>query len=200
MKKSEQTGDAIGTDLVGPLPIPTCWGTFRAFYTRHGLVRLQFPNDAAESLRPLQRVPEPIRWWHAGTAGAVRQVLQGRTPGPDLPPLDWNEATPFQRSVWTLLCHIPPGEVWTYGELARKMGSPRAARAVGQACRTNPIPLLVPCHRVVGSRGQLGGFSPGLEWKRRLLAIESATAKGNMGSGRHAPSLTRDPSVLPPPE
>lgn len=80
--------------------------------------------------------------------------------------------TPFQRSVWEELLKIPKGETLTYGEVALRVGRPGAARAVGQAVGSNPIPLLVPCHRVVGSNGGLGGFGGGLPLKTTLLRQE----------------------------
>ncbi len=79
--------------------------------------------------------------------------------------------TKFQRAVWEGVSTIPRGEVLTYGELAERVGYPGAARAVGQACGINPIPLLIPCHRVVASNG-IGGFGSDIELKRKLLAAE----------------------------
>ena len=86
-------------------------------------------------------------------------------------PLDIR-GTPFQRKVWDALCEIPPGETSSYGAVARKIGSPKAARAVGAACGSNPVFPLVPCHRVVASDGSLGGFGYGLECKQTLLDRE----------------------------
>jgi O-6-methylguanine DNA methyltransferase len=77
----------------------------------------------------------------------------------------------FELRVWNALRAIPWGQTRTYGEIARAIGDPGAARAVGRANGCNPLPILVPCHRVVSSTG-LGGFSAGLEWKQRLLALE----------------------------
>jgi methylated-DNA-[protein]-cysteine S-methyltransferase len=88
-------------------------------------------------------------------------------------PLASGRGTPFQRAVWRALRRIPYGEVRTYGWVARAIGRPGAARAVGGACGANPWPIVVPCHRVVASNG-LGGYSAGLEWKRLLLGIEGA--------------------------
>ncbi len=82
--------------------------------------------------------------------------------------------TQFQRQVWAELLHIPYGQTRTYGELARLIARPRAARAVGMACHTNPIAILIPCHRVIGSTGSLTGFAGGLEVKERLLRLESS--------------------------
>lgn len=82
--------------------------------------------------------------------------------------------TPFQQEVWTALQDIPYGETTTYGELAQLLGKPQAARAVGLANGKNPISIIVPCHRVVGSTGDLTGYGGGLDRKRRLLAHERA--------------------------
>ena len=83
--------------------------------------------------------------------------------------------TPFQQSVWTALQRIPFGETRSYGQLATELGNPGAARAVGRANATNPIALIVPCHRVIGSDGSLTGFAFGEDIKRRLLAHEGAS-------------------------
>jgi len=82
--------------------------------------------------------------------------------------------TEFQREVWTALAKIPYGALRTYGELAAALGRPRGARAVGAACGANPVPILVPCHRVVGAKGSLGGFGAGLAVKLKLLEVERA--------------------------
>jgi len=79
--------------------------------------------------------------------------------------------TDFQRSVWREISEIPHGEVRTYGELAKSIGHPHAVRATGSACGANPVPLFIPCHRVVSAHG-LGGFAPGLPWKQLLLHLE----------------------------
>ena len=80
--------------------------------------------------------------------------------------------SPFQHQVWSALVDIPFGESLSYGELARRLGRPRAARAVGQANGANPIPIVVPCHRVIAGDGGMGGFSGGLSTKRWLLRHE----------------------------
>jgi methylated-DNA-[protein]-cysteine S-methyltransferase len=82
------------------------------------------------------------------------------------------EGTPFQLSVWNALRSIPYGETISYGELARRIGNPKAARAVGLANGANPLPIVVPCHRVIGSNGTLTGYGGGLPIKEKLLAIE----------------------------
>jgi methylated-DNA-[protein]-cysteine S-methyltransferase len=85
--------------------------------------------------------------------------------------LDVN-GTQFQKKVWKELTAIPFGETRTYGDLAKKIGKPFASRAVGSANRRNPIPIIIPCHRVIGSKGKLTGFAGGLEIKARLLEME----------------------------
>jgi methylated-DNA-[protein]-cysteine S-methyltransferase len=82
------------------------------------------------------------------------------------------EGTKFQQSVWSELCGIPYGETISYGELAKRVGNPKASRAVGAANGQNPIPIIIPCHRVIGSDGKLTGFGGGLPIKEKLLALE----------------------------
>jgi O-6-methylguanine DNA methyltransferase len=90
-------------------------------------------------------------------------------------PLDLR-GTPFQLQVWGELQKIPLGRTMSYQEVARRLGKPQAARAVGRACGANPIPLIVPCHRVIAANGALGGFSSGLPRKRWLLLHEKEVA------------------------
>jgi O-6-methylguanine DNA methyltransferase len=87
-------------------------------------------------------------------------------------PISFEGAPPFRQRVWKRLRQIPWGSALTYAELARAVDSPRAFRAVGQACGANPLPLIVPCHRVLAEDG-IGGFSAGPGWKERLLEIEA---------------------------
>ncbi len=104
---------------------------------------------------------------------SLAAYLRGETPL--LPELPWrlDGGTPFQRAVWRALGSIPVGATWPYRDLAAHLGRPGAARAVGQALSRNPLPVLLPCHRVVGAAG-LGGFSCGPAWKRYLLRLEGA--------------------------
>jgi AraC family transcriptional regulator of adaptative response/methylated-DNA-[protein]-cysteine methyltransferase len=104
----------------------------------------------------------------------VAAHLEGREPDLNLP-LDVR-ATAFQRLVWQALRDIPYGETRTYAELAAELGRPKAPRAVGRACASNPVSLLVPCHRAIGSNGSLTGYRWGIERKRDLIAQERATA------------------------
>jgi methylated-DNA-[protein]-cysteine S-methyltransferase len=82
------------------------------------------------------------------------------------------QGTPFQLSVWKRLCEIPYGETISYGQLAGRIGNPNASRAVGLANGSNPIPIIIPCHRVIGSNGKLTGYGGGLPIKEKLLALE----------------------------
>ena len=88
--------------------------------------------------------------------------------------LDFKPAgTAFRKKVWKTLTEIPYGETWTYGQVAKHIGAERAARAVGGACNSNPISIIIPCHRVVGSQGKLVGYGGGLDNKKTLLELES---------------------------
>lgn len=100
----------------------------------------------------------------------LEEYFAGRRREFDLPLAP--HGTPFQQRVWQALRAIPYGSTCTYGELAAAVGNPRASRAVGMANHRNPLPILIPCHRVIGASGALTGYAGGLEWKRRLLAIE----------------------------
>lgn len=102
---------------------------------------------------------------------ALVAYLEGKARTFDLP-LDLDGQPRFRVKVWEALQRIPYGRVRSYGWVARKIGKPQAARAVGAACGANPVPLLVPCHRVVAGDGSLGGFSGGLSNKKRLLKLE----------------------------
>ncbi|KUO75502.1 MAG: cysteine methyltransferase [Clostridia bacterium BRH_c25] len=80
--------------------------------------------------------------------------------------------TAFMKQVWTALCEIPYGKTASYGEIAEKVGKPKAARAVGLANNRNPIPIFIPCHRVIGANGSLTGYAGGLDLKMKLLDLE----------------------------
>jgi methylated-DNA-[protein]-cysteine S-methyltransferase len=121
----------------------------------------ELPDGATRSARPFS---EAIRQLDAYFAGELETFDLALAP----------EGTPLQLDVWRLLAKIPYGETTSYGELARRLGRPDAARAVGAANGGNPIPIVIPCHRVVGANGSLTGFGGGLEAKRWLLRHEAA--------------------------
>jgi len=123
------------------------------------------------------RAAKPEPEWHESQRGplgeAVRQLREyfaGERSGFDLPLAP--EGTAFQRGVWRQLREIPYGETISYGELARRVGNPKASRAVGSANGANPLPIVIPCHRVIASDGSLGGFGGGLPTKQTLLELE----------------------------
>jgi O-6-methylguanine DNA methyltransferase len=115
-------------------------------------------------------IPAKMRAWHRATEAALENVLAGRKPK-ILPPLDLT-GTVFQKSVWRAMLKISLGKTKSYGEIAVAIGRPKAVRAVGGACGANPVPVLVPCHRVLAANHKLGGFGGGLDWKRSLLKRE----------------------------
>lgn len=148
--------------------------------TGRGLVRVEFHADAARRERMLDRLAgqlgaEPVERADGLLAEPVRRFERyfAGEPGDIVLPLDWSLTTGFNRQVLReLATGVPYGTVVGYGELARRVGQPGAAQAVGAAMGANPLPLVVPCHRVVESDGGLGGFGGGLETKRQLLALE----------------------------
>jgi methylated-DNA-[protein]-cysteine S-methyltransferase len=91
-------------------------------------------------------------------------------------PVRMRGGSEFERAVWAEIAKIPYGEMLTYGAIATALGDPGAARAVGTACNHNPVPVIVPCHRVVGAGGKMVGFGGGLDRKRRLLELEARVA------------------------
>ncbi len=149
-------------------------GSFTAYFSDRGLAGLDFPSTrrkpATQRAKGQASSPNLDRWRKL-TAVALQAALAGRSPKV-LPPLDLSSGTAFQQKVWAALREIPSGKTRTYSQLAGAVRKPLASRAVGSACGANPIPILVPCHRVLPTAGGLGGFSAGLEWKRRLLGLE----------------------------
>jgi len=112
-----------------------------------------------EDAKPLRETMQQLRSYFAGELEEF-----------DLPLAP--QGTAFQRTVWNKLCGISYGETISYGELARRVGNPKASRAVGLANGQNPIPIIIPCHRVIGSNGKLTGYGGGLPIKEKLLALE----------------------------
>ena len=156
------------------IQIVTSAGEFCARYSEKGLAELDFPKVGRARLAvnraTRQRRPTKMPGWHKLASAALESILAGRAPK-QLPPLDLS-GTDFQKSVWRALQKISHGQTQSYGEIARAIGRPKAVRAVGGACGANPVPVLIPCHRVLTADGKIGGFSGGLDWKRVLLARE----------------------------
>jgi O-6-methylguanine DNA methyltransferase len=160
------------------LPISTRDGKFVAHYSEKGLAGLNFPRvgrgrwPSARTSRAAKKeiISAKIREWHRVTESALKKILAGDEPK-KFPPLDL-AGTEFQKSVWRAMRKISLGKTKSYGEIASAIRRPKAVRAVGGACGANPVPVLVPCHRVLAANKKLGGFSSGLDWKRSLLARE----------------------------
>ena len=153
-------------------------GTLRIASTAAGVACLDLPHGGGRGFGgwiarnlPGARREEAF----APNRDAIRQLLEyleGKRAAFELP-LDLR-GTSFQLAVWRALLAIPYGETRSYLDVARAVGSPDAVRAVGMANAANPVPLVVPCHRVIRSGGKLGGYGGGLELKRRLLAMEQS--------------------------
>jgi methylated-DNA-[protein]-cysteine S-methyltransferase len=160
--------------IVGTIGTP--FGTFGATMTDVGLARLTFPEE------PFADCQAWVRRWEPGAAvvstgpalehlaAELNAYLEGRLKVFTVP-LDMR-GTPFQRDVWKALLTIGHGQTCSYGDIARAIGRPKAVRAVGAANGANPVPVIVPCHRVIGSSGALTGYGGGVDLKRRLLVLE----------------------------
>jgi len=152
-------------------------GVFTAHFSDNGLAGLDFPSahrSPADQRKNGQLSSPSLDRWKKLTADALQSALAGKSPKV-LPPLDLSSGTTFQQKVWAALRQIPSGKTRSYSQVAVAVRKPLASRAVGSACGANPIPILVPCHRVLPTAGGLGGFSAGLEWKRRLLGVEGVS-------------------------
>jgi methylated-DNA-[protein]-cysteine S-methyltransferase len=128
-------------------------------------------------------LPPPREWSHdaapfAPVLGQLKEYFTGTRRAFQLPLAP--QGTTFQRAVWTALLTIPYGETLCYGELARRVGLANGARAVGLANGANPLPIIVPCHRVIGADGSLTGFGGGLPIKRSLLSLEGAACVADL--------------------
>ena len=143
-----------------------------AFYeTELGWLRIDSDGESVTGLRfvecPEMSCPDSLC---DAAAAQVREYLAGERREFTLPIQP--KGSPFALSVWRALREIPYGQTVSYGDIACRIGSPKAARAVGAACRNNPIWLAIPCHRVVGKNGCLTGFAGGIDRKARLLHLE----------------------------
>ena len=164
--------DCQAKNEIWKLPIRTRDGEFVAYYSNKGLCGLDFPTgEGRQKGSDKVKIPSEIQRWHDETTEALENALAGRLVK-ELPSLDLSGGTDFQRRVWQVLKSIACGKTLSYGEVANEIGDRKAVRAVGRACGANPIPVLIPCHRVLASNQKIGGFSGGLDWKRKLLARE----------------------------
>ena len=170
-------GIVRGVETLHVAEIESPVGSLRLASTAQGLAHVDLPHASGGGLAGWQRRFAPdarrLQAWEPNRVVAVQLVefLEGKRNAFDLP-LDLR-GTPFQLRVWNALLEIPYSETRSYVEIATSVGRPSAVRAVGGANAANPIPFVVPCHRVIAADGRLGGYSGGLDLKARLLAMES---------------------------
>ena len=150
--------------------IPSPLGPLLLARTELGLAGAWFVEGQKDTPGPLAAPVDPDDPLLLAAAKQLGAYFAGREARFDLP-LDLH-GTPFQRSVWQALLDIGTSQTRSYADIARQVGSPRATRAVGAAIGRNPVSVIVPCHRVVGSSGALTGYSGGMERKRALLTLE----------------------------
>lgn len=164
----------------------TALGTCAIGWRGGRIAALHLPEGSAAAARSgLRRrfpaaVEEPPPALVAATVEAVRALLAGEAVDLSGTALDLDDVPAFERRVYAAALEIPSGATLTYGEVASRIGDPGAARAVGRALGRNPVPIIVPCHRVVAAGGRTGGFTApgGADTKLRLLAIERAAPLG----------------------
>ena len=145
--------------------------------TQEGIREVRPVNKSGGSPRRMQRHDPHLRarHWREKAENALDSYLSGRIRRFSIP-CDLQGLTPFTHAVLKTTCRIPYGEVRSYRWIAEIVGRPKAARAVGNALARNPVPILIPCHRVVRSNGSLGGYALGTKWKRMLLKMEKKHA------------------------
>jgi methylated-DNA-[protein]-cysteine S-methyltransferase len=169
MRKKSLSHDKEWVVYLAETPV----GPLKLYFTDQGLTALEFagegsspgpePDPPPPHLKPLiEAVKQQLTAYFAGVPADFSSLA--------LDP----QGTPFQLQVWRELRRIPRGQAISYNELAQRLGNPKASRAVGQANGRNPIPIIIPCHRVINANGTLGGYSSGLERKRWLLRHEGA--------------------------
>lgn len=142
-------------------------GVLKIHATAKGISAIQFLGDMGLSQ---EHLPIPAHPFLDQTVEQLNEYFEGRRQEFSIPLAP--KGTPFQFEVWDALMEIPYGITCSYGEVAAAIGRPRASRAVGRANNANPLPILIPCHRVIGADGSLVGYGGGLEIKKKLLALE----------------------------
>ena len=147
------------------LTVETPLGTVVLVAGERAVEELRLPGTAPDETVPERRTSLLCR-----AEKELQEYFRGERQVFDLPLAP--AGTPFQQRVWQELCRIPYGRTASYGEIARRIGLPKGSRAVGQSNHHNPIPILIPCHRVIAAHGALGGYGGGLDFNIRLLKLE----------------------------
>jgi methylated-DNA-[protein]-cysteine S-methyltransferase len=168
----------MDTVAAGVVAFDTALGTCAMRWTEAGIASVRLPSPRTATLPRLADVAVPPAVRNA--IDGIVAVLAGSKADLGAVRLDDADLEPFRRAVYAVTRRIPPGTTATYGDVARALGRPDAAREVGVALARNPFPIVVPCHRVLGAGGKLTGFSApgGLETKRRMLELEGAPGFG----------------------
>ncbi|MBL8319356.1 MAG: methylated-DNA--[protein]-cysteine S-methyltransferase [Burkholderiaceae bacterium] len=160
-------------DLIAQGRLDSPLGPLLLGATRKGLAHLWFVDPEYHETNELDAPEDPANAFIAEAIDELQAYWRGRCPARFRVRLDLH-GTAFQRAVWHELLKVPPGRTSTYGEVARAVGAPQAARAAGAAIGRNPVAIIVPCHRIIGRDGSLTGFASGLPRKERLLQHEGA--------------------------
>ena len=149
--------------------------------TDAGICRIILPGDTDQQLYECSRKTQSSPLTEEAAA-MLTAYIRGETICFSALPVDLGAVTPFRAEILKMIRVIPAGEVRSYGEIAMMAGIPRAARAIGGAMASNPIPIIIPCHRIVAGDGKLTGFSAagGISFKKLLLAMEGIDFKGNI--------------------
>jgi methylated-DNA-[protein]-cysteine S-methyltransferase len=156
------------------LEVPSPIGPLRLDAAGDALVALRFEDDAAPPAGSAAETSTPAAGLLKEAAGQLRDYFAGRRRRFDLPLAP--HGTAFERKVWDAVAGVAFGRTATYGRIAARLGDPRAVRAVGRANGANPLPILIPCHRIVGAHGRLTGYAGGLDRKALLLGAERDAA------------------------
>lgn len=151
--------------------LSTDWGYMAATWTDRGLWDLEFPVQDKPS-QPDSEISSEVKYWSEQLGQELAIYLRGFAVSFGVP-IDWRGYTAFQSEVLRFTASIPYGQTMTYGAVGHAIGVPKGARAVGGALHINRVPIIIPCHRVLGAKGKLTGFAGGLEIKQALLLLET---------------------------
>ncbi len=177
IKSNTRAGPAVGVRLVGWARIDAPGlGPVRIAWSDVGIAAVELPRGPRGDEWPAIDAPErPLR---TDWADLLRRYFAGENVDPATLPVDLH-GSEFQVRVWKALRRVGRGQVRTYAGIAADVGRPRGMRAVGAANGANPIPIVVPCHRVIEAGSRLGGFTAGIDLKRKLLALEGVQTDGD---------------------